>query len=180
MTSSVEVIRVTAIVIGIFFSIIFIGYMALSASEARKLTSPRAPKRVVGALSILIGLLLVFSWIYFRAVALPQVWYQNLTMSFHIITELFSALALVIAGIALFKDWPRGPALFMLANAYLLFTSMLTFAIYGNVSQAEFLNPISNLLVLVAVYLVGLVYAWEHFVFRLDTGTQPEDKKKAA
>ena len=86
---------------------------------------------------------------------------------------------LVVGGFGMLRSWSRGPALFMIANGFILFTTILALTAYGMTGHPFLMNGITIFLVIVSVYMVALVYGWEHFVLRLDE-PEPREKKKAA
>jgi hypothetical protein len=172
-------LRITGILIGGFLSLIFVGYMILTFSERKRQTGASAPQKFAGAFSLTLGIVMAAAWAYFMVTGWTSFWNQPTTLSIHVLTELLSSVMLVAAGIGMLRSWSRGPALFMIANGSLLFTTMLALTAYGMTGHPFLMNGITIFLVIVSVYMVGLVYGWEHFVLRLDE-PEPGEKKKAA
>ena len=172
-------LRITGLLLGGFLSLIFIGYTVLSISEGKKYGGASAPKKFAGTFSLALGLIMLGAWIYLITTGWAAFLTQAEALSIHVLTELISAVTLIVAGVAMLRNWSRGPALLMIANGVLLFTTMLTLASYGATGHPFLMNGIAILLVIVSVYLVGLVYGWEHFVLHLDE-QRPHEKKRAS
>jgi hypothetical protein len=162
-------LEITGIILGGLMSSVFVGYMLLAekgAGKGRRRYS--GPQRFAGGFSLLLGVIMLGAWFFFFIDGL-----ESLTRSFgflvaHVALELVSALALIIGGLAMFRGLLRAPALMMTAYAIVVFTQVLSVSMYGPLGHSFLMNGIALILLVVLIYFVGLVYAWEHFVFKLD------------
>jgi len=176
--SSQVALQITGILLAGLLSVIFVSYLLVSFSEGKRPTRVGLPRKLSGAFAIALGSVLSISWIYFMVNGWESFWTQAAQLSVHVLTELASSLTLTISGIAMIRGWSRGPALFLTANALLILTLVLALAAYSTSGHPFLMNGISILLVIASVYMVGLVYGWEHFVLHLD---EPEASfKKSA
>ncbi len=162
-------LNITGILLGGLLSLVFIGYIFLSFSEGTSHQGEAgAPRKFAGLFSLVLGVIMAGSWVYFVTSGWESFRAQASVLSFHVLMELGTAVMIIVAGIAMIRNWSRGPALFMVANGLFLFTTVFALMEYGVRGHPFLMNGISILLMLVSVYMVGLVYAWEHFVLRLD------------
>jgi hypothetical protein len=162
-------LETVGVILGGLLSILFVGYVVLAEIEAKKGRRVyTSPQKFAGGFSLLLGILMLGAWIYFLKVGS-----ESLSNSFgflftHVALELVSALALMIGGVAMIRGLSRAPALLMTAYALVSFTQVVSVAIYGSNGHPFLMNGIALILFIVLIYFVGLVYAWEHFVLKLD------------
>lgn len=159
-------LSVTGMMLGGLISLIFVGYMLLSFTEGRKKKGLTLPQKFAGIFSLFFGFAMLSTWVYLIASG----WVSNcsVTPSIRAWTELGSSVIMIIAGIAMLREWSRGPALFVLANGTLLMTSILSLADSAPGHQSVMVNGMAIVLTIVFNYIVGLVYMWEHFVLHID------------
>ncbi len=174
-------LHMTGALLGGFLTLLFIGYLLLSFLEGKSRKELETPRLLAGFFSLALGTVMLSAWIYLLKTGWHSFRAQAALLSSHVITELLSALSLMLAGIAMLRAWSRGPALFMIANGFLLFTTLFALTTYGNQGHPFLMNGIAILLTVVSLDLVGLVYGWEHFVLHLDQPEpESEDENKAA
>lgn len=159
-------LHVIGILLGGFLSLIFIGYMVLSFSEGRRSEDPTTFHKLAGLFSLAFGAMMAVAWIYLLAIGQDSFRMQASDLSFHVLTEFTAALMFIVAGVAMFRNWSRGPALYMISNALLLFTTVFALTVYGSRGHPLIMNGIAILLTVGSIYMLGLVYGWEHFVLR--------------
>ena len=161
-------LQLTGILLGAILFAVFIGYTVLSFSEGKAQQAPSAPRRFAGIFSITLGVITLGAWTYLLRVGWFSFVHGVEKLWPHVLTELISALILMVAGFGMIRNWSRGPALFMLANGFLLLSTTLALTTYGNQGHPLLMNGVFILLTVISVYWVGLVYGWEHFVLKLD------------
>ena len=168
-------LEITGMIFGVLLSIVFVAYVLLAEHGAKKgRRSYSGPQRFAGGFSLLLGVLMFGVWIYFVIDGRESLMHSFGFLVTHVALELVSSLALIIGGLAMFRGLFRAPALMMTAYAIVFFTQVLSVLIYGSLGHPFLMNGIALILFVVLIYFVGLVYAWEHFVLKLD---QPEPKQ---
>ncbi|MCM0606567.1 MAG: hypothetical protein KA715_10795 [Xanthomonadaceae bacterium] len=165
-------LEITGMILGGLLSVVFVGYLILAETGAKKgRRRYNGPQRFAGGFSFLLGVLMFGAWTYFVIDGRESLMRSFGFLFTHVALELVSSLALIIGGLAMFRGLFRAPALMMTAYAIVIFTQVLSVSIYGPIGHPFLMNGIALILLVVLIYFVGLVYAWEHFVLRLD---QPE------
>lgn len=154
---------------GGLLSLVFVGYVFLAEVEAKKgRRSYSGPQKFAGGFSMFLGVLMLGAWIYFLVSGSDSFMSSFGPLLTHVALELISALSLVVGGFAMLRGLSRSPALLMTSYALVSFTQVLSLAVYGPTGHPFLMNGVALMLLIVLIYFVGLVYAWEHFVFRLD------------
>jgi hypothetical protein len=161
-------LQMTGILLGGFLSFVFIGYTILSTLEGKRPEGAFVPQKAAGGFSLVIGLLMMGAWAFLMKSGWDSFQTQKAEYSFHVLTELVSSGMLIVAGIAMMRNWSRGPALFIIANGLLLYTTVYALLAYGTTGHPLLMNGLAVLLMIVSVYMVGLVYGWGHFVLHMD------------
>ena len=119
---------------------------------------------------------MLVAWLYFIFKGRESLKYNFDFLLSHIILQLFSSLALILSGLAMIRGLLRAPALLMTAYAIVIFTQIFSVLVYGSTGHPFLMNGIAIILFIALIYFVGLVYAWEHFVFKLDQRNPPREK----
>jgi hypothetical protein len=162
-------LEITGLMLGGLLSVIFTAYLVLAESGAKKVRrSYNRPQKFAGGFSFLFGALMLGAWIFFVTTGREKLIRDYGFFVPHLALEFISSLALMLAGLAVFRELVRAPALLMTAYAIVIFTKIFSIAIYGSSGHPLMMNGVALILLVVVIYFVGLVYAWEHFVLHLD------------
>lgn len=161
-------LHITGFLLGGLLSIAFLGYTALCFSEGKRRRDLDAPQRFAGLFSLLLGGLMLGTWAYLLATGWSPFLNQIGSLFVHVATTFASSIVLIVAGFGMIRNWSRGPALFMIANGLVIFTTLLALTTYGAQGHPFLMNGVTLVIVITGVYAVGLVYGWEHFVLHLD------------
>jgi hypothetical protein len=168
-------LNITGVALGVFLSVIFVVYLVFSLAEGKGQKKIGAGQKFAGLVSFAIGVMMAGAWVYLIVNAwdsfqtrLPVIW-------FHVVTEMISFVSILISGIAMFRNWSRGPALYLISNALFLLTTLFALLNHGTEGHTFLMNGVSVVAVIVSVYMVALVFGWQHFVLMLD---QHEGSKK--
>lgn len=173
-------LTITAILLGTALSITFILFLVApylkSKQNQQRLseTQMSLPRKAAGSFSFILGLLLFFGWFYFLAQREAPYSSPLGPVLAHMLLMLVSSIALVIAGVSMLKNWKRSALLFWSALGLLHFSLIISLLQYGNMGHPVLMNGIAIAIVVVLIYFVALIYAFEHYVFHFDE----EDKKE--
>jgi hypothetical protein len=170
--NDVRTLEMTGVTLGVFLSVIFVVYLLLSLSESKKQRAPGGTQRLAGIISFAVGVIMTGAWVYLIAIGWNSFLTRFSTIWFHVFTEMVSSVSMLISGIAMYRNWSRGPALYMISNALLLFTTLFAFMSHGTQGHPYIMNGVSMIVLVVSVYMVALVFGWQHYVLKLD---QPEN-----
>lgn len=170
-----EDLEITGVIIGGFLTAIFIGYIVLEEYSSQAITRSYSRAQLfAGSFTVLIGLIMLAAWIYFLAQGRESFLRDFTYLVAHVVLELVSAVALIVAGAYMLLGRWRAPALLMTAYTLLVFTQVFSLLVYGVRGHPFLMNGIAIILIVVLTYFIGVAYAWEHFVFRLD---RPESRR---
>jgi hypothetical protein len=165
-------LQTVGFVVGAALLAAFVFYFALGFSEPRR--SPEAllhrGERVAAISSLLLGAALMGTWAYLMAIGWESFNLRRSELWMHLFTEAASGLVLFVAGVALLRHWSRGPALLMIANGLLLFTTTIALFSFGATGHSLEVTTLTAVLTLGSAALVTLVYARRHFGRRPATG----------
>ncbi len=162
-------LEVTGMVLGGLLSVVFIGYLLLVEYGVKEGRRPfNGPQRFAGGITLLLGGIMLGAWIYFFVKGRESLMRSFGFFATHVALELLSAIALMMGGLAMLRGLVRAPAIMMTAYALVVFTQILSVTVYGPIGHPFLMNGIALILLIVLIYFIGLVYAWEHFVLKLD------------
>jgi len=162
-------LEITGMVLGGLLTIVFVGYMVLVELRSKHARRQfRGPQKFAGGFSALFGVLMLGAWIYFFIRGQESLMRSFGFLATHVTLELISSLALIVGGVAMFRGLSRAPAIMMTAYAILIFTQVLSLSVHGSAGHLILMDGVALILLIPLLYFVGLVYAWEHFVLKID------------
>jgi hypothetical protein len=176
-------LTVTAILLGGGLSIFFILSMVLiyfkpkpePAIKGEPRTTNSLPRKCAGAYALIVGLVMLSAWVFFLMKGRESLVSQLSALILHVILMFISSIVLIVAGVAMIRHWHRSALLFYSALAFSSFSVFVSLFEYGNRGHPILMNGIAIVLVIVLAYFIGLAYAFEHFIFHLDTDEKDSD-----
>ncbi len=166
--------------LGIFLALIFIIFFILVfKSEIGTKSSPQSlslTQRVAGVITLSMGLLMLVGWLQFIDFARTQPDLEKAPYYLHLMLMFFSAIALMLAGTAMLRMWRKSAALFFSSIFLVSFSILYSLMQYGNQGHPILMNGVAIIVGLVLIYFIGLIYAFEHFVFQLDLSSEKPKK----
>lgn len=122
-----------------------------------------------GILSITFGVLLLGTWIFLmnRPGHLP-IWSRSAFAMIHVITQFIASLGLLFAGAVLLMKKENALKTFLAANGFLFFTMIYSGFEYSEMVHPFFTYQLSIASVAILTYGLGLVYIWEHYIFKME------------
>ena len=167
-------LSLTGIILGSLLGAYFLLFAVLTFIERRTKkgkpifkNDPTLPRKVVGVFAFILGILMLgmsMFWIVGEASLVNPF----LTLATHFGLMLLASGALITSSIALLRGWRGCAAMFMVAIGLLLFSVVWALPQYGRLGHPFLMNGVAVVLVVVGAYFVGIPFAWEHFVLRLD------------
>lgn len=166
--------------LGIFLSLIFLVFFILVfRSEGISKASPNdlsLAQRLAGMTTLAVGLLMLVGWLNFMDFGEANPTLERGPYILHIFLMFFSSVALLLAGVAMLRSWKKSVGLFFSAIFLVSFSLLYSLMQYGNQGHPILMNGIAVIVGLVLVYFIGLIYAFEHFVFQLDLSSEKPKK----
>jgi hypothetical protein len=106
---------------------------------------------------IVVGALMLAMWGFFLSAGLvPELATAPYEIALHLAGELATAIALIVAGIALLKHAPWGRTLYFIAAGMLLYTLIVSPGYYAQLGQWAFVGMFVLLLLLDLVSIIRL------------------------
>jgi MFS family permease len=172
-----ESLSLVAVFLGGGLAIVFILFTTLlywkARPERKKAGEPRTvnplPRKTAGVISILVGLILLFTWIYSFREGSNQMTVNSRSLIFNAVLMCASAISMIIAGVSMINNWAKSAYIFGAALLITSFSTITSLLENRDDGQPILMNGIAVAAVIVLVYFVGLSYFFEHFIFRLDT-----------
>ena len=122
-----------------------------------------------GVLSITFGTLLLGTWIYLMTrPGHTHFWAQSPFIAIHILTQFIASVGLLVAGALLLLKKKRANSVFFAANVILFVTMVYAGFEYSTMIHPFFTYQLSIASVAILTYGLGLVYVWEHFIFKME------------
>ena len=88
--------------------------------------------------TIVIGTSWLLAWIYFMYNGWTRFLSRvDILLFLHVAFQLISALAMIIAGFGIFREWKRHKGFFVVSMGLLLFSNFYAFALYGPVGHGN-------------------------------------------
>lgn len=72
-------------------------------------------------------------------------------------------------------NWDKNSSAFLYALAFVSFSLIISLLQFGNQGHPMLMDGIAIAVMLVLIYFVGLIYSFQHFVFRFDQTSESED-----
>lgn len=163
-----------------FFLFFLLGHKLKSHPDPVREGEPQVTRPLLrgcaGAFCLLSGLLMmgtiVCSVIQGKASVLAQI----SDASIQVILMGISSIALSLTGIFMIRGWHRSAEIFSYTIGLLTFSILVSLGEYGAGAPPAFMIGVTLLISILIVYFVGLTYAYEHFMFRLDTSRERTHK----
>lgn len=122
-----------------------------------------------GILSLTFGVLLLGTWIFLMTRPEHTPFGNQPTyVAIHIVTQLVTSLGLLIAGAMLLMKKRLANKVFLSANAFLFLAMIYAGLEYSSMVHPFFTYQLSIASIAVLTYGLGLVYFWEHFIFKME------------
>ncbi|HSM54543.1 MAG TPA: hypothetical protein VK879_00175 [Candidatus Sulfomarinibacteraceae bacterium] len=113
--------------------------------------------KTAATIAIAIGLLMLAQWIFFLAAGLvPELNTAPVEITFHLVAELGTALALLAAGLGLLHRRPWAQPVALLAFGMLLYTVVNSAGYFAQQQEWLFVGMFAILLLL-ALFSIGLI-----------------------
>jgi len=158
----------TVLMIGIVLIFVIISSLIFAYSKKQDRKTISKSQKLAGSLTLSLGLIMMFFWSYFVMTGWSSMMMKIDKLLPHVILQLVTAMSLFLAGIGTLRGWSRGPALLVTSAGILIFTMILSFINYGTMGHPMTMNAVATVVTLIFLIMIGLVYNWEHFVFKLD------------
>ncbi|MGE4233222.1 MAG: hypothetical protein AB7F43_07840 [Bacteriovoracia bacterium] len=152
--------------------VLFVGYFFLAIYEGPKKKMVNLRYKFAAVFTLIFGAMMLLGWIYLFVSGFQSFKMDVSNIVPHVVLEFISALLFIVSGIALFKRMSRAPALHMISCGVFIFTNVLALLTFGRRGHPVIMNEIVILTMIGLVYAIGLIFAWEHFVMRLDNDQQ--------
>lgn len=126
----------TALVIGVNFCFLLIGGTPFQKGEEFAPVKMGRQTYTVERFAVAVstsafGVSWLLAWVYFLSAGWESFNNQLSSLLFHVVLQLVAALALLVAGIGLFRQWKSSKYLFMTAMGVLLGSVVIAIAVYG-------------------------------------------------
>lgn len=108
--------------------------------------------------SIIVGLLMIVQWVFFLMVgAVPELSTEPIRLAFHLAGEFVTAACLIAGGVSLFRGFPSGRGLSLVAAGMLAYTVIVSPGYFAQQGQWPLVGMFALLLILDAINVAKLL-----------------------
>lgn len=175
MVIHMDALTITTLLIGASIGTFFMVFMIMSfkgdrarAGHPTVRDTTGTARKFASTMGLVLGTFMLGAWLYYFFEGDRSLSQRLTAFNAHAATMLFAGVTLWWGSFALARHRKRGPLIFVTAMGLLVFAILHALVQYGLGGHSLFKNGIAIVLLVVVAYLIGLVFAWEHFVLHLD------------